>query len=306
MDKAITTLPVSRRKFVATSIAALGIPSLVMTDEQPKTTFKSVNEALTVQHVIDIILKEIPGAPFDKTVDTLKSGNPGLAVKGIVTTMFATVEVIKKAIELNANFIIAHEPTFYNHLDETSWLEDDKVYSLKRGLLEKNNIAVWRFHDYLHTHRPDGVLMGVLTDLDWKKYYDEDNPVMLTLPPTSVRTIMDHVKGKLGIRHLRFVGDPEQVCRRVLLMPGAAGGRSQIQRLKKEEPDLLICGEVAEWETSEYIRDAQAMGLKRSLIVLGHAQSEEPGMEWMVQWLQPKVKGINVTHVPSNNPFTWA
>ena len=51
---------------------------------------------LSVQQVIDLILKEIPGAPFPQTVDTLKSGNGQQLVTGIVSTMFATVDVIKQ------------------------------------------------------------------------------------------------------------------------------------------------------------------------------------------------------------------
>ena len=89
-------------------------------------------------------------------------------------------------------------------------------------------------------------------------------------------------------------------------MPGAAGGTSQIQALQAEKPDVLIVGEVAEWETAEYIRDAQSMKLPMSLIVLGHAESEEPGMEWLVSWLQPKVQDIKVTNVPSHYPFKEA
>jgi putative NIF3 family GTP cyclohydrolase 1 type 2 len=58
-------------------------------------------------------LKEVPGAPFEQTVDTLKSGNRDIIVTGVVATMFATIEVIRKAIAMKANFIIAHEPTFY-------------------------------------------------------------------------------------------------------------------------------------------------------------------------------------------------
>lgn len=48
------------------------------------------------------------------------------------------------------------------------------------------------------------------------------------------------------------------------------------------------------------------MGLKTSLIVLGHAVSEEPGLEWLVKWLQPQIPAIQVTHIPSNDAFTWA
>src|SRR3569833_650526 len=79
--------------------------------------------AITAGQIMDSFISEVPGAPFDKTVDTLKCGKREMVVSGVVTTMFPTLEVIKKTIELGANFIIAHEPSFYNHLDETKWLE---------------------------------------------------------------------------------------------------------------------------------------------------------------------------------------
>jgi putative NIF3 family GTP cyclohydrolase 1 type 2 len=217
--------------------------------------------------------------------------------------MFATIDVIKKSASLGANFIIAHEPTFYNHRDETAWLDNNEVFQYKNDLLKKHEIVVWRFHDYWHTHRPDGVQMGVLTKLGWEKHFSSENPRLIIIPPMRLEDLITHAKKSLGIRQVRFIGDPNQTCKRVALLPGAAGGRSQIQVLQKEKPDVLIVGEVSEWETAEYIRDAQAMKLPMSLIVLGHAESEEPGMEWLVSWLQPKVSGVKVTHVPSHYPF---
>ena len=74
-------------------------------------------------------------------------------------------------------------------------------------------------------------------------------------------------------------------------MPGASGGKSQITAISKNKPDVLICGEVQEWETAEYVRDAEAKGDALSLIVLGHIASEEPGSEWMKNWLQKKRSG---------------
>jgi putative NIF3 family GTP cyclohydrolase 1 type 2 len=217
--------------------------------------------------------------------------------------MFSTIEVIRKAASLNANFIIAHEPTFYNHRDETEWLEGDQVFKFKSDLLKKHGIVVWRFHDYWHTHRPDGVLTGFLAKLGWQKYYDADNPRVVEIPPATLQEIIEHAKKSLGIRQVRFIGNAKQVCKRIGLSPGAAGGRSHIQLLQKEKPDMLMVGEVSEWETAEYIRDAASMKLPMSLVVLGHAESEEPGMEWLVPWLQPKLKDVKVTHVPSHYPF---
>ena len=290
----------NRRDFITGSVAALTASTFVHSNILARTT-----QSMTIQQVIDVIVKEIPGAPFEKTVDIVKTGDANQPVTGIVSTMFATIEVIKKAIALKANFIIVHEPTFYNHADETAWLEKDKVYQFKKKLLEDNNIVVWRFHDYWHTHNPDGIRMGVLTALDWKKYYDPMNPRLVVIPALKLKDIIALAKAKLGIQKMRIIGDLNHMCQRILLMPGASGGRSHIQALAEVQPDLLICGEVAEWETAEYIRDSREMGTKRSLMVLGHAQSEEPGMNWLVSWLQPKIKGITITHVPSNNPFTF-
>lgn len=292
----------SRRKFLVTasSIAGLAIvPSVVHgTRHAPPPP-----AAMTIQQVIDLILKEIPGAPFQQTVDTLKSGDGQQPVTGIVTTMFATIDVIRKAAELRANFFIAHEPTYYSHTDETPWLDHNEVYQYKRELLDRHHIAVWRFHDYWHTHRPDGVLMGVLTKLGWEKRYNPANPPLIHHEGISLGDLVAHCRKALGIRQVRFIGDQKQTCARIALIPGAAGGRRQIQLLAKEKPDVLIVGEVNEWETAEYVRDAQAMGSKMSLIVLGHAESEEPGMEWLVGWLSSRVRDIRITHVASGNPF---
>ncbi len=295
-----------RREFVATVLTALGgscltaIPAISMA-----AGIGHAKPAMTVREVIDLILKSIPGAPFNQTVDTIKAGDPGQLVKGIVTTMFATDAVIEKTAREGANFIIAHEPTFYNHLDETAWLEHDPVYGFKKELLQKNDIAVWRFHDYWHSHQPDGIRYGVMQSLGWEKKIDPHGSAIIELPATSLQEIITLLKKRLGIQMVKVIGDTNRLCSRIAILPGMAGGRMQIQMLQKEKPDLLICGELNEWETSEYIRDAQYQGIKTALVVTGHSLSEEPGMQWLVEWLQPQVPGIRVTHIPSGDPFTY-
>jgi putative NIF3 family GTP cyclohydrolase 1 type 2 len=301
MENTFQDFLLSRRKFVSTSVTMLSASASMAVNFDPLKP----ERAYTIAQVIDIIKESITLDTSGGTVDTVKSGDPAQNVTGIVTTMFATVDVIRKAIELKANFIIAHEPTFYNHLDETKWLEGHEVFDLKRQLLEKHNIVVWRFHDYLHANRPDGVLMGVLTKLGWEKDYDANNPIMISLSGSRIKDIIENCKKALGIQMVRYVGDLEKVCKRIAILPGAWGGRRHMQVIHEQKPDLLICGELQEWETSEYIRDARSLGLNRSLIVLGHSVSEEPGMEWVINWLKPKVPGVNITHIASGNPFSF-
>lgn len=296
-----------RRAFVNTLFKVAGSSALtIATSATIANKGQDHKTELTVQQVIDLILKSIPGAPFEKTVDTIKAGEPTQIVTGIVTTMFATDEVIEKTAKLGANFIIAHEPTFYYHTDDAPWLEDDDVYRYKRDLLKKYKIAVWRFHDYIHAHQPDGVLTGVLEKLGWEKYYSPANPNLVTVPAMPLEAVVQLVKSKLSIPHLKVIGDNLQSCKRILLSPGAAGGASQIKALQKEKPDLFICGELNEWETSEYVRDLRFMGSKTALMVLGHIVSEEPGLEWLVKWLRPQLPGMKMTHIPSNDAFRWS
>jgi putative NIF3 family GTP cyclohydrolase 1 type 2 len=292
----------SRRDFVTTLLAAVS-PFMI---KKPTIKPGSIDsQALTIAQVIDKIKSLIPSNIGEGTVDTVKSADAARPVSGIVTTMFATIDVIQKAISIKANLIIAHEPTFYNHHDETEWIKDHEVYQFKRNLLEKNNIVVWRFHDYWHATRPDGVLEGVLKKLEWSQYYNAADPFLLNIPPQPLGDIIQHAKRKLDIRTLRYIGTLDDACKSVLIIPGAAGGRVHINAMQKYNPDLIIVGEVQEWETSEYIRDFRLAGKKRSLIVLGHVMSEEPGMEYLVQWLKPHFPDLSIAHIPSGNPFIY-
>src|SRR4030095_829491 len=124
----------SRRQFMTTFMGGLAIAPLAA---MPVERGARQGKDWTVQEVIDLVTSSVPGSPFKQTVDTLKAGSSSQKVTGIVTTMFATCEVITETTKLGANFIIAHEPTFYNHLDETEWLSNSEVYKYKRELLQK-------------------------------------------------------------------------------------------------------------------------------------------------------------------------
>jgi len=294
-----------RRTFISNILKASLASAFVFSVGQTRAhSFSPVNKSYTVGDIMDMILKEIPGAPFSKTVDTLKAGNRDAVVTGILTTMFATVDIIHQAIKSNANFIIAHEPTFYNHTDDLKWAGTNHVVDQKLELLEKNKITVWRLHDYLHSFVPDSVTYGVVKDAGWLSYY-KTGQRLITIPSISLGDLAKHLKSKLDIAQVRVVGELSHGCARVALMPGASGGQSHISMVEREQPDVLVVGEVHEWETAEYIRDSLQMGGKTALIALGHSVSEEPGLEWLQQWLQPRLSGLKVQHVASGNPFKF-
>ena len=109
---------------------------------------------------------------------------------------------------------------------------------------------------------------------------------------------------KLALSRTFYVGNPQLRCKNVGILPGAWGGSKQIDMLSTENIEVLIVGEVAEWETCEYVRDAAFAGMSKGLIVLGHARSEEPGMRWAAEWLRKFIPAnVSVQYAPSNDPF---
>lgn len=295
---------INRRKFIHHTAGIAGATLLSASPLLSRASGLLQADNITVGQIIDAFTGQMEGGTIPNTVDTLKSGSRDIVVTGVITTMFATIDVIKKAIALNANFIIAHEPTFYNHADQTDWLKDDDVYEYKAALLKEHNIAVWRNHDYIHSVKPDGVYEGITRQLGWQSYYTPGSR-MYTLPATTFKQLIAYTKQKLNIPMVRYVGDPEQQCTQVLLMIGAAGGTRQINAIRQYKPDVVLCGEISEWETAEYIRDARAKGDKISLGVLGHIATEEAGAEYMLGWLKQHFPSVKATHIVGGNSLNF-
>ncbi|MCY4232383.1 MAG: Nif3-like dinuclear metal center hexameric protein [Bacteroidetes bacterium] len=257
---------------------------------------------LTIQDVINLIMDETTHIQMESTVDTIKSGDPTQPVRAIFTTFMATQSIIDYAVRQGVNLIITHEPTFYNHLDETQWLENNQVYQKKRKTLEENGIVVWRFHDSWHGHQPDGILTGALKMLGWEAYSESMQPHVCQIPSISLAELSQFLKVRFSAQRIRVIGDSGMLCSRVGLLVGAASGQRQIDMLS--EVDVLVVGEVREWETTEFVRDANWQGDQpKGLIVLGHALSEEPGMKWLAEWLTPRLPSVIVAHQPSGDPF---
>lgn len=258
----------------------------------------------SIQSVIDTILTHIPEVLTVDTVDTIKAGDPSQSITGIVTTFLASQTVLKKAVNLGANLIITHEPTFYNHLDETDWLTDDPIFQEKQAYIQRHNLVIWRFHDNLHRYRPDPTFAGISKALGWEAYADQEQDIF-KFPGVSLSELARTVKDRLGIKTLRMIGDPEMVCQTAGILVGAWGGRNHMNFWRQTGVDVLIVGEIDEWETSEYTRDAVIQGRNRGLIITGHANSEEPGMQWLVDWLCQIFPDVPIHHVPVGDPFVF-
>jgi len=268
------------------------------------TAFSQPKPAQTAKNIIDMIIKETGAQPIPNTVDVIKVGDPQTKVTGIVTCMFATMDVLKKAVEMNCNLIIAHEPLFYNHLDETKQFSSDQVYLDKKKYIDDHKLVIWRFHDYIHSIKPDAIDFGMARKLGWSEYADNEDFNRFKIPETTLRELIQYLKGRFPGTSFNVVGDPDMKLTRVWFAAGAPGSQIHFRLLEYKNTEVVIAGEVQQWETYEYVRDAVQQGKKKAIIFLGHIPSENAGMEYGAEWIKTFIKDIPVSFVDCGPSYT--
>ena len=276
---------------------------------------KTAPQRPTAREVIERIKKSV-GVPWsDQTVDTFKAGDPDTPVTGIATTFLATYDVLQRAAASGKNLVITHEPTFYEHREQTERLGNDPVLAAKRALIEKHKLVVWRFHDHWHKRRPDGIVEGMAKKMgltpvrvDSGTTWGKDIPFEwppYRIPETTVGQLATAMKDKLKANVIRVVGNRDMKVTRVGFACGAVGSGVQMRMLQSDSVEVLLAGESPEWETTEYVRDAVAAGLRKAVIFLGHRNSEEAGMEYCARWLKEVVPEVPIEFIPAGDPF-WS
>lgn len=256
------------------------------------------------EDIVALIKKNVTCEWSEKTVDTFKAGNTKAKVKGIAVCMFADMLTLKKAVEMDCNFIITHEPIFYNHMDATNSLSNNAVYLEKKKFIDNNKLVVFRFHDHIHRTTPDGIYEGMLNKLDWKKHAVDNSQTYFEFPSTTLAELSTGLKEKLGMESIRVIGNPEMRFTKLGFAAGAPGGSKHIKLLSQNNVEVLVAGEAPEWETYSYVNDAIAQGKNKAVIFLGHIKSEEAGMEYCAEWLQGFVKNIPIHFIENELNFT--
>lgn len=256
------------------------------------------------EDIVNLIKKQVSCDWASQTVDTFKAGNPNSEVKGIATCMFADMNTLREAVKCGCNFIITHEPVFYNHLDETAGFENDQVYLEKAKYIEKNKLVIFRFHDHIHRTNPDGIYEGMLNKLGWKENSVSGSQSLFQFHETTLAKFSKELKNKLGLESIRIIGNAEMKFTKVGFAAGAPGGSSHIRMLQNPEIEVLVAGEAPEWETYLYANDAVSQGKNKAVIFLGHIKSEEAGMKYCAEWLRDFVKDVPIIFIENKSNFT--
>lgn len=295
---------ISRRDFAALAAAAAVAPFAGAANVRAAT--------MTAADVIERIKKNIGVEWKPDSVDSLKAGDPSANVAGIVTTSMATLAVLQQAVKARANLVITAQPTFYSRADVPSppvgrgtpppVAAPDRVFAAKNDFIAKNRLMVFRLSEHWRVRQPDPLAQGIVAALGWSKYASASDPRRVDVPARSLDALASRVKNALRSRGgVRVMGDPQTVVRRIGLLPGTTPIQAALGMLPGV--DVIIAGEVREWESVEYVRDKIFAGEKKGLILVGRVVSEEPGMEVCANWLKTFVPEVPIRHISAGDPY---
>ena len=265
-----------------------------------------------------------------RTRDKVLYGDTDRECTGIVTTIYASIDVIKRAHELGANLIISHEACFWNHGDQTDWLQDNKTFQYKKRLLDETGITVWREHDYMHAgilHEGrwvDGIFYGLAEELGWTQYANTEiqtapllrtgkprlvqvfSPLLFDIPKTPVREVARYLMEKLNLEGMKTMGDLDGYCERICIPFHIMGqfDNAELKKIEENNIDTVLAMEITDYTVAIYIRDSAMAGRNKRVLAAGHFNIEEPGMKWFAEKHLPLLlPGMDIHFVQAGDSY---
>ena len=176
------------------------------------------------------------------------------------------------------------------------------MFAAKNEFISRNNLVVFRLSDHWRQRQPDPHAQGIAAALRWSKYQSAGDPFRFEIPALTLNALASNVKSALRSRGgIRVIGDPRTVVQRVGLLPGTTPIQAALKMLPSV--DVIVAGEVREWESVEYARDKVFSGENKGLILVGRIVSEEPGMEVCANWLKTFVSEVPIRHLSAGDPY---
>ena len=239
---------------------------------------------------------------FEETCDTIKSGNENNEITGIGVSMFATPEVIREAARKNINFLIVHEPVYYEHWDTE--IPYDIGFE-KKKLIDESGITIFRFHDHAHGMKPDLICEGQLELMNLKGTFIQGeyfavNRFLLDEPMTA-EELARTIKENLGLSYIRIAGCTNKKGK---LISCCFGTPSHIVD-ELEECDFVLIGEISEWAIGEVARDYAEFGYNKAYLVMEHIGSEYAGMKLLAERLSEKYKEFKTEYIDCKSVYKY-
>jgi putative NIF3 family GTP cyclohydrolase 1 type 2 len=178
----------------------------------------------------------------------------------------------------------------------------DRVYAGKNAFIDAHALAIFRLSEHWNARKPDPRAVGLAAAAGWTRYAVGGDALRYEVPPTRLDALASHLKTSLGIRGgMRAIGKPETTVRRIGLLPGLTAIAAAVAMMPTV--DVIVAGEVVEWETPTYVQDVVFAGLEKGFISIGRVVDEAQGMQVCADWLRALVPEVPVRFIPAGDPY---
>ena len=251
----------------------------------------------TVQIVADAINRRAPRRLAEEWDNPgLLIGDPAAEAKKIFVCLDVTDEKISKAIELDAQLIVAHHPLIFRAIKNVRF---DLPLGNKIARLIKNNLAVFAAHTNLDS--AEGGVNDVLAKkigLVDVKLLGEEEFSMARLGnlegPMTAEEFARHVKKSLNVESVRLVNAGNFLIGKVGVCGGA--GADFIQKAKFFGAQAFVTGDV------KYHEAQAAVENEIHVVDAGHFATEFPIVHELANYLRDELKIFDVKIFEDDEP----
>lgn len=178
----------------------------------------------------------------------------------------------------------------------------DPVYTGKNAFIEKHKLVVFRLAEHWNQRKPDPRAQGLAAAMGWAKRKSDDDALRYDVPDITLDALASQLKKALGTRGgIRAIGNRTMTVRTIGLLPGYTTIQASIAMLPSV--DVIITGEVQEWESATYVQDVAFAGIRKGFISIGRVVNEACGMQVCADWLKTIVPEVPVGFISAGDPY---
>ena len=123
---------------------------------------------------------------------------------------------------------------------------------------------MFRLTQHWNQRKPDPRAQGLAAAMGWTKYKAGDDALRYEVPAITLEALASQLKKSLGTRGgIRAIGDRTMTVRRIGLLPGYTMIQASIAMMPTV--DVIVAGEVQEWESATYAQDVAFAGAQERL-----------------------------------------
>ena len=251
----------------------------------------------------DILKHMISNSPWvnpAKTVDTIKSGDGKKTIRKTAVCWYPSIKNIQSAVGTGCDLLITHEPTWWDHFDNSGGWREKGPGLKKTQLIAESGLVVARLHDTWDNWPRIGIRDSFAKGLGLDKFIAEDKTRwhgMYEVPEQTLSSFAKYVAKRVAPLEqaaVQVIGNPEMTITRPSIGVGCGGPHEDMIELGSDV--LIMCFDGASyWRERDRFAE-QGVGV----ITLEHGTTEMWGMESLAKYIQRTWSELDVLYLDNH------